>query len=286
MHRFDFYRATVPASVELVLQMLEDGLSGHVQGLQRLDMRGRHGFSVVTALSDAEGFPVAEVAHGGVNPHPSVEFSGSWSPIGADILRSMPFGHRPSRVDACCDILAPGLFDWLVAHSKTVEEEHGVLRKLYVDEHPDRGSTIYLGSRKSQVYVRIYQPLLKRAEEDGRTGAEISQDERDTVRLEVEFKPDKEPAKRLAMTVSPAGCWSVSRWSADLARVVFAMDVTPISIADRRESNRDRALRYMCAQYGKHLKALMDDYQGDFAAFGEHIAVMAGLLSDDASEAA
>jgi hypothetical protein len=285
-HRFDFYRATVPASVEATIQALVKGLEGTVGPLERVDMKGRHSYAVVTALKDAEGFIIGEVAHGGVNPHPSVEFSGSWSPVGADVLRAMPCGHRPSRVDACCDVVSSGLFDWLVSYSKELAERFAIKRRVFLDEHPDRGSTIYLGSRTSQVFVRLYQPCLKRAEEEGREGDQISQEERDTVRLEIEFKAQKGPAKHLAQSIAPAGVWSVSRWSAELATTVFAMDLIPISIADRRESNRDRALRVMGMQYAKHLRALMDDCHGDLTAFGERVAELAGIVGFDAVEAA
>ncbi len=44
------------------------------------------------------------------------------------------------------------------------------------------------GSRESPFFLRIYQPGLKRAQQDGRIGDNITADQRNAVRIELEFK--------------------------------------------------------------------------------------------------
>ena len=145
------------------------------------------------------------------------------------------------------------------------------------NNHPDMGDTFYLGSRQSQAFLRVYQPALKRAQEEGRTGDMITQAERDAVRVELQFQPQKQRAKHVAATLSPDELWGVSPWIADFAGEVFAMNVQPISISERRESNRNRALRYMGGQYKAHLASLWADCNGDLAAFGEAILDVADI---------
>jgi hypothetical protein len=69
----------------------------------------------------------------------------------------------------------------------------------------------------------------------------------------------------------------VSPWIAEFASEVFAMNVQPISISDRRESNRNRALRYMATQYRGHLADLLGECQGDVALFGSTILDLADI---------
>lgn len=281
VHRFDFYRATVPAHVELILRALQSGLLAQGVEVTRAAAKGRFNFTSNTVLLDDRHMPVVEVLHGGCNRHPCVEASGSWSPILADIIRGAG-DHSPSRVDACCDMLAPGLFVQLVSWSAQFAKGR-VRRKLVSDDDQDAGDTIYLGSRQSQVFVRIYQPGLKRANEEGRSGDQITQAERDTVRVELEFKPDKRTARAAAARLSAADMWGVSPWTADLARHVFAMDVQPTSISERRESDQERALRFMATQYRTHLEGLLRACEGNLGQFGAAIADLAGIRPDEAS---
>ena len=57
------------------------------------------------------------------------------------------------------------------------------------------------------------------------------------------------------------------------------MSVQPISIAERRESNRNRALRFMAAQYRTHLADLLKECDGDLEQFGAAIADLADITS-------
>jgi hypothetical protein len=105
----------------------------------------------------------------------------------------------------------------------------------------------------------------------------IHPDERNAVRVELQFQPQKRRAKHAAATLSPDQLWGVSPWIADFAGEVFAMDVQPISISERRESDRNRALRFMASQYQAHLKSLWAECQGDPATFGAAIADLADI---------
>jgi hypothetical protein len=276
IHAFDYYRATIAASLELVLQTLELHLEAEGTPVTRMTGPSVRYYAGHTMLVDRMSFLVASVFSGGQNGRPNVEAKGAAAPAIADCIRAN-WSHRPSRVDPKCDMTGPDLYVATVAVALDVAAKHG-LRKRHIDNHdPDLGNTFYLGARASQSIVRIYQPGLKRAAEEGRTGDQITFEERNAVRIEHEFKPQKSRAKLAAATMDPRALWAVSPWLADFAGRVFAMDVQSISIAERRESNRDRALRFMASQYSSHLGELLRDMDGDYAAFGERIAELAGI---------
>jgi DNA relaxase NicK len=138
----------------------------------------------------------------------------------------------------------------------------------------DHGRTIYLGSRNSQVFLRIYEKGKKYAAE---LGIPLTDELRNWIRVEVEFKPQNRKSKSLASILTPDAIWGTSAWLADFAQEAFAMEAERININQRRESDQQRALRFMGSQYGGHLRALLNDLDGDLTAFGAAIADLAGI---------
>jgi hypothetical protein len=262
--------------VEILIAHLCEGLSAGGRPISRdLGPAVRH-YENHVQLRDWRGHLLASVFWGGSNGKPNVEAKGSYAPAVARLMRSLG-EHRPSRADTKRDGTAPGLYGALRTLALACAARHGLAFQEFFNHDPDKGDTLYLGSRKSQAMLRIYQPGLKRAQEEGRTGDMISDDERNAVRIELEFKPQKPRAKAAAATLSPDQMWGVSPWIAEFAAEVFAMNVQPISISERRESNRNRALRFMASQYQAHLASLLDDCGGDLALFGSTIADLADL---------
>lgn len=95
-----------------------------------------------------------------------------------------PIGHNISRIDLCVDVWhETGLDDIIALHKDTALEERarrpGRPYKVAHVNSFGNGDTLYLGSRASEIYVRIYN---KERESDG--------EERyiGCVRYEVEFK--------------------------------------------------------------------------------------------------
>jgi len=228
-------------------------------------------------LLDRLGREACSVFWGGQSINPNVEAKGHKAPAIAEVLRRH-WPHLPSRVDPMREATRDGLFRDVRDVAFSLAERHRMdPPKEIRNNHPDQGDTFYLGSRKSAACIRVYQPGLKRAQEEGRTGDLISDEERNAVRCELEFKPQKRKAKVAASTLTPDAMWGISPYVADFAAEVFAMDVQPISIAERRESNRNRALRCMGSQYQRHLADLWDECGHDLAEFGAAIAQLADL---------
>ena len=275
--RFDYYRCSPRVDLMELLAVLEYELTDAFGPIRRGERPPVRHYAEGTQFLDAADVVVCSVLWGGRNERPNLIASGAAAHTVAAIVRK-EWWHNPSRVDSRLDVLASGLFDNLREDTRVFANRWNIQRQTWFTDDPDKGDTIYLGSRTSQVFVRLYQPGLKRAQEDGRVAGDILQEERDAVRIELEFKPQNARAKARAATVSPVECWAVSRWTADLLKEILAMNVTPISVAMRRESNRDRALRFMCEQYRAHLLGLLEEHGGDLDAFAIDLIERTGAI--------
>jgi len=119
------------------------------------------------------GHRLLSVRSGGQNAHPFVECKGAHSGVVADTLRRF-FDHAPARLDSAHDLRGPTVWEELCRLCDKFEAEGVTLNHAGASrENRDRGTTIYLGSRHSQCYVRVYQKGLQIAEEMGLTGDSI-----------------------------------------------------------------------------------------------------------------
>ena len=278
---FDYYRASVSSAVQPVLAALCEDLdpTGNLDFTADPKPAVAH-YPQHRAITDRLGRVACSVFWGGKNVHPNVEAKGSQAPAVAAILRRYwpSEGHRPSRVDPMYQATREGLFQDTVNVMIAVASRHGLDPPAgYVNRHPDKGDTCYLGSEKSAIRIRVYQPGLKRAQEEGRRGDQITTDERNAVRCELQFRPDKAKAKLAAATMSPDALWGISPYVADFAAEVFAMNVQPVSISERRESDTARALRFMGSQYQRHIQVLWDECGHDPEQFATAILGLADI---------
>jgi hypothetical protein len=274
---FDAYNATVYAHPVLILDHLEQALLDAGEATERVDGPPVRYYGANTLLLDQKGHRHLSVRHGGANGHPYVECKGTASTVVAEVLRAN-FDHSPARIDSAVDRSGPDLFMALHGLAKRYEAKLG-LRLDYAGaalDHRTRGSTFYLGSRKSMVFVRIYQKGLQVAEQ---LGLEVIPDElRNWVRLELEFKPDKKPAKQFARTLSPRDVWGTSQWTHEFAIEALSMEAERVNVRERRESNHERALRFMAKQYRTHLDQLLRDCNGDYEAAMAVLVELAELV--------
>ena len=262
---FDAYCASVYAHHDTVVDCLFRALSEAGEGVSLEDGPPIRFYTGNTLLLDENGRRLAQVRFGG-NPHPFVEAKGWQSPAVAQALRDT-FEHSPSRIDSAFDRAAPGLFEQLVALAQDFEQRFGIRLDWAgaAVSNPDRGTTVYLGSRKSAVFVRIYQKGLKLAEEMGLVGEAIPDSLRHWVRIELEFKPQKKRAKEIASGLSPLGLWGVSPWTRQFAMEALSIEAERVTVTERRESDHQRALRFMAQQYRGHLEQLLRECGGDYS---------------------
>lgn len=263
---FDWYRAAVPVPVEEFMTAAQSDLFP-LCDFAAVDLPPVRFMGAGKAFVDAEDCRLIAVYQNPDNfERCNVIASGYFTDAAVKVIRS--FDHRPSRVDVCLDLASPGLFDDLSPWSVRFAANHRLHRSMIINDDPDLGHTIYLGQRTSPTFVRIYQPGLLRAKNEGRTGSDIFDLERSAVRVELEVKPANPADKLRASTLDGPGFWGWSKWTSLLYTHLTRLEVDRVQVSKPRESLRDAALRHMCAQYERHLVSLMAEHHGDLAAFG------------------
>ncbi|WP_166546172.1 replication initiation factor domain-containing protein [Porphyrobacter sp. SLTP] len=225
-------------------------------------------------LLDEFGKRLCSVRWGGANGTPFVECKGAVSPLISSLLRR-EFDHRPARLDVAIDRSAPKLFQRHVRITRKLARTYGLKWEPKGDWiTPDAGRTIVLGSRSSQVVLRVYEKGLELA---AKQGLELTEELRCLVRAEVEFKPQNRTARKQAITIRPDELWGVTEWLVEFSSKAFEIQAKKIKVTERREADYQRALRFMAQQYRAHLLRLLDDVGGDAEAFGDCILERAGL---------
>lgn len=252
--RFDWYRATVPAHPELILEAVLR-LSQRIPAVE--EGKGRFNYRNSLTVTDG-GDRVATILHGGPNGHPNVEASGERAVALAELLRAMG-PHRVTRCDVAIDLYGADAFRRTEEVATAIAREAGLqLRKIASPIDRTAGETVYIGSRKSALFARIYE---KGKAEKGVYSDRDSDELEPWVRCELEVKPEKD-MKAVAATMSPEAFWGCSEWTARLASEAFAMSPEPIPFHPRRTASDDRAFAFMCAQYRNLLRRRCEDRHG------------------------
>ena len=70
------------------------------------------------------------------------------------------------------------------------------------------------------------------------------------VRVELEYKPDKRPARIKATKLGPAELWGCSPWTRRFAKLALSIDAERVTMHEKRETNEEHSYRYMLEQYG------------------------------------
>jgi hypothetical protein len=250
--RFDAYTATTQALKpgDVIPWFFEGGADCTVH-----EGRGFHTFKDRLAVRDGSGVEVGSVAYGGrQGDRIMVEVKGELSPMVVERLRSAA-EHRCTRADACADFDAPGAWESLLAPVLKVKADHKLYGEKRGDwEFPELGRTQYLGANSSAVRARLY--------EKGRQPEYRHLERFDLCRLEVQVRPAKE-AKEAYSKLGPLEVWGASKWTRELAAAVLQEHIDPHPAGTiRRDTTRDRALRWMALQYGPHLVSLAADLGG------------------------
>jgi len=260
--RFDWYAATVRDDPDTVLGTLSRGLRAEVgPGL------AMHGYTSGFDLK-SDGSVVARMLSGGRNGAPHVWASGDDTEALVSVVRgTWPYLHRVSRMDAAEDFDGGGTWSRLYALTVALADEHGLSIDQAGDWHRGvAGRTFYVGGRKSAVRARLYEKgkQLRGLALDG--GADISSD---LVRLEVQVRPEGWGRDRAAVG-APEEAFGYADWTRELGRQVLGLDIDRVHIRERRESDDERAIKWLVRQYGEHLERLAER-RGGWAAMGEEL---------------
>lgn len=236
--QFDAYSATLDARPIDVVYTLQGDLrarakagDGHLGWTQSVELR-------------REGKRVA-IVFGGGRDDTHVQVLGADSPeVVASLRKHWPDEHRTSRADVAVDFEG-GTDTWEAARDALMGV--AVSRNLANGQLEGRqgaisnGRTLYLGSRKSEAYVRLY--------EKGRKDAPMTHPGWN--RFEVEIKPAHRDRKVLAASADAHSLLAWSPWTRAAVDQLFDM-TTAVELPPRPHAltDMDRTWAAAIHQYG------------------------------------
>lgn len=269
--KFDWYAATIADTPQNVVDGLRAAWPDEALSVQA--GRPMHGYKHAWEILGQSGVK-SRVLYGGDNGAPHAWSSGEDTEAFVKCVRSRWCGgrHYVTRFDAAEDFVAPGAFDSLLKIALQVADEKALKVGHNGDWHRGiDGRTVYVGSRKSPVFVRLYEKG-KQMRQQVVTGAELIS--ADWVRCEAQVRPQKD-ARMVAASSTALEAWGYSAWTKALCAQVMDADVPRVEMNVWRIGDDERAFQFMAKQYGPMLGRLMLDL-GDWKAVGQQIGYEIG----------
>lgn len=253
--RFDAYSGNVwEGRFDQVAELVAFKVGGRVE---RARPRGRYG-AVLQVMDGAEA--IGWVADDSINSTAYFEFKGSRTPDVASALRRglAPEAHNVSRADVCEDYCEPGAHARLVAMVDNAKADPRVQSDAITPRDGDRGETVYWGSRKSPLLVRVY--------EKGKQRENLHLGRPDWARLELQCRPSKSSQKQLAATLEPLQFWGLGRWTKNVAEAATGCAVERFS-PPQEAPQFDKTTVYLATTFRRHWEEMLGDY-GDWKCIG------------------
>jgi Replication initiation factor len=239
--RFDWYQASVEEDPEILINKLANAL-----GATPHQVKGINGYYAGTSLRDAAlNTTVVTIYWGGEIPN--VKVTGESCVRVVPVFRELFPRHRVTRVDSAADFEAPGAYENIRAAMIAIATEKTTWEEQESTVNGVRARTFYLGSRQSDVRLRLYEKG-KKEHQEGNTD-----EPGEWVRLEMQFRPSKAGKVRAASAASDE-IWGFSPRTRKLASLVMEMDVQPINIHIKPVSDDLKALRALRRQWSPLLK--------------------------------
>ena len=166
--------------------------------------------------------------------------------------------HQCSRKDAAVDFIDEVAFDSVAKVAIAMANERVVKTSLEGDwatPGSPNGRTLYIYSKKSQVFIRIY-------EHSKLHGGDVG------CRLEIEVKPDKKAGKMQLAALSEIGVIGLSTFAIELlGKFGIDLDQVPLAGYVRQISDLQQRLVRLWMQYGRTLDEVLQMVDGDLSGF-------------------
>ena len=176
-----------------------------------------------------------------------------------------------TRVDSAIDVEGDWDYYAHLAQKAACTPRKGcpAVRSIQHIESPT-GRTLYLGSPRSAIVVRVYE---KSREQWAKGNGDFPEG---IIRLELQWRP-KGSDRRVAMTVRPSQMWGVSPWTTEIAHSILD-DVHVIDRPVAEATTWDRRYSWMTTQAGAIFREAVSRYGV--------LAVLADMGIDDVQGAA
>jgi hypothetical protein len=265
--KFDFYQATIDDDHQKVTETLAIGLAA-----DDVEMSGGlHGYTRRASIKRGDHV-VASVLSGGANGNPSAWASGEDTEPFVHLVRAVwGDSHRVSRMDSAMDFDGTGSWDRLYTKATTIADESKLKTSVAGDWiGREDGRTLYVGSRKSPSFVRLYEKGLQlRKDAPPEIVATLSTD---WVRLENQVRPQRESRSKAA-TATPAEVFGYARFTQKLAAQCADLEVARVPIREWTEGDDARAYRYGVKQYGNTFARMVAASGVSWAEFGVQLGL-------------
>lgn len=243
--KFDWYTASIDQKPDHVI----DGLLSKLPYASVEDARPRYGFR--NAHTVKSGFVEhCSVMYGGkaVGDAVMVDSSGRDAHEVAGHVRELFPGHRVTRADVAEDYRDPEAFDKLQALGKSIADEFRLKVNMAGDWYRgEEGRTLYVGSPKSDVFVRIYEK-----------GIQLDCDPT-WVRVEAQVRPNGN-SRVLAGMIKPSEFFGFRHWLSQFGSRLGVPDIQRIKAGTEwRPPDHDRAYKAMLSQYARTLKRVREE---------------------------
>lgn len=229
-------------------------------GVYALPGKGLLGWSHSVQTFDADGYKVAQVYFGESRDDVHV-LTSSTSAASVRPLVTNLHAARTARVDTRVDTLTP--YEDLEAMLRSAAGQKATLRRIWSEKAGEStGRTLYVGSVKSAVQVRLYE---KHLESPG-------QYVEGTNRVEVQLRPPSR-AKSDVSTWSPSETFCASQLTRRVAGLLGTDVAHPATLQkDRGTPDLERTLAAMHAQYGPAVKTWLRLTGGEVGTVLDYLA--------------
>jgi hypothetical protein len=207
--------------------------------------------------------------YGGINDRLLLRASGEEAEVFAPFIRKHWPDHQVSRADMAVDFDQKGIFlelsSWLLEYAKANKLKTGFAGDW---ANGTQGRTLYVGSRQSAVYIRLYEKGYQQLSL-GSKHASL-----DWVRFEAEIKPQTKAAKKNLSIMAPHQCFGVSRLMRDFA-AKYGGRYDAVKVGKGKAEKSCNPLHFMALQYGQ----LLTDYLTEQSLENSPEVVLANLLA-------
>mgnify|MGYP001153684155 CR=1 FL=1 len=171
-------------------------------------------------------------------------------------------GFKPTRFDSCIDWEEPGLFDTLSSSLIEFAKEKDLLVNHQGDWSRGKSRTLYIGSARSPVQIRLYE---KGYEMQG-----MDTTRPNWVRLEVQVRPAKK--RRVAASAwKPADAFCCGWVSEAIERFFFIPHCHHPIGYEKTDTDRLRRRQWLFKVGARALRELLEDHGGDTELFAREI---------------
>lgn len=255
--KFDWYACGVPKSVSEVMSVL----SRSYLASEWRSCSPRSGYTDAAELVSSGAEVICTAMWGGTSQGADVFLfaTGDYAQKFSEVVRGAFPVHRLVRADVAIDYNELGAWESLYGLGMDISKRFG-LKNKYVGpaerESSDcillPGRTLYVGSRASVSFFRIYEK-----------GKKDNPDYPCWVRLELEFKP-KGDSRWAYASATPHQIVAATRAGAEVLRVLLnAFALRPCAAGTvRKLSDYDRTLRAIRKQYGNFFNELLSRHGG------------------------